>query len=153
MLHFRKATLEDGPLYFDWVNDPIVRQQSYNSAAIDLESHTKWFARKVKDSHCVLLLFLNDDEVIVGQVRMEQQDKNNALIGISVDAHSRGKGYAKEMIASATNFYLELHPNFMIHAYIKEENLSSKYAFEKAGFDFKEIIKYEGFDSYHYIKE
>ena len=41
MLSFRKATLADTKLYFDWANDSDVREQSYNSTAIDFENHKK----------------------------------------------------------------------------------------------------------------
>jgi hypothetical protein len=39
MLSFKKASLDDMRLYFEWANDSIVREQSYNSGTIDLENH------------------------------------------------------------------------------------------------------------------
>lgn len=56
------------------------------------------------------------------------------------------------MIQMATDFYLKLNEGYIINAYIKEKNLNSKYAFEKAGFILKDMVVYNGYPSYHYIK-
>jgi RimJ/RimL family protein N-acetyltransferase len=38
----------------------------------------------------------------IGQVRIQKQDENTAVIGISNDANHRGKGYANKMIQIAS---------------------------------------------------
>jgi RimJ/RimL family protein N-acetyltransferase len=86
-------------------------------------------------------------------VRIQKEKEINALIGLSVDSVHRGKGYAKEMLQAASDFFLKENPHFCIDAYIKEQNLNSKVAFEKAGFRFLGMMIYEGYKSFHYIKK
>jgi RimJ/RimL family protein N-acetyltransferase len=152
MLSFRKADLADTKLYFDWANDCDVREQSYNSAVIDFENHKNWFESKLDDKSCMMLVFENEENLKIGQIRIQKESDREALIGISIASEHRGKGYAKVMLEMASDFFLVLNENFIINAFIKEKNLTSKYAFEKAGFEFKEIINYENFNSFHYVK-
>lgn len=153
MLSFREANISDLQLYFDWANDEVVREHSYNSAKIDFESHSKWFSEKVEDKSCLLLIFQNEDIKNVGQIRIQKQNNRESIIGISIDMAFRGNGYAKEMIQLASNYFLVLNPDFVINAFIKKNNLNSKYAFEKAGFEFTQFVDYEGISSFHYIKK
>jgi RimJ/RimL family protein N-acetyltransferase len=152
MLSFRKASLTDVKLYFDWANDSSVREQSYNSTAIDFENHTKWFESKLEDADCLMLVFQNEKKQNVGQIRIQKENDSQALIGVSIASEHRGKGYAKEMIQLGSDYFLDSNPDILINAFIKEQNLSSKYAFEKAGFVLEEIVNYENFKSFHYIK-
>jgi RimJ/RimL family protein N-acetyltransferase len=152
MLKFRKATVEDSKIYFDWANDTAVREQSYNSCIIEWENHNNWFVSKIKDDSCLMLIFQNKENISVGQVRIQKENTKNALIGISISSEHRGKGYANEMLLQASDFFLKENTCFFVNAYIKENNLSSKYAFEKAKFEFVEMVTYEGFKSFHYIK-
>lgn len=153
MLRFKKAAPEDLELYFDWANDPVVRAQSYNSDLIDFENHKKWFQLKLNDDLCLMLIFQNEDNLKVGQIRIQKENNDEAVIGISIDSNHRGKSYAKEMLEISSEFFLNNNQNFIINAFIKEDNLSSKYAFEKAGFEFKTMLNYENFNSFHYIKK
>lgn len=153
MLSFRKANIDDLELYFDWANDVVVREHSYNSDIIDFESHSKWFKAKLTDNSCLMLLFDNEEFVSIGQIRIQKQNDQESLIGISIDVKFRGQGYAKEMLQIASDYFLVLNPTSIINAFIKEENHSSKYAFEKAGFEFTKNLNYEGINSFHYIKK
>jgi len=153
MLSVRKAEIQDIELYFDWANDTVVREQSYNSNKINLENHRKWFVSKLNDNNCNFFLFENDEKEAVGQVRIQKENLSEAIIGISIDQRYRGKGYSKKMLQMAIDLFCDINPNFLVNAYIKEGNLSSKYAFENAGFEFSDIIDYDNFRSFHYIKQ
>lgn len=153
MLSLRKPTIEDLEKYFVWANDPEVRGQSYNSYAIDLESHKKWFESALNNQAYFMLVFQNEMGEDIGQVRIQKQKDKEALIGISIDSNHRGKGYAKEALILASDLFLKTNTGFLINAYIKEANLSSKLAFENAGFHFIDTIEYENFKSYHFIKK
>jgi RimJ/RimL family protein N-acetyltransferase len=153
MLSVRKAEIQDIELYFDWANDTVVREQSYNSNKINLENHRKWFVSKLNDDNCNFFLFENDEKEAVGQVRIQKENLSEAIIGISIDQRYRGKGYSKKMLQMAIDLFCDINPNFLVNAYIKEGNLSSKYAFENAGFEFSDIIDYDNFRSFHYIKQ
>ncbi len=153
MLKFRKASLEDSIVYFNWANDPIVREQSYNSNLIDFTDHDKWFNSKLKDKSCVMLIFQNGENLNIGQIRIQIENNNEALIGVSISAEHRGKGYAREMLEIATDHFLNSNQGFKINAFIKKKNLDSKYAFEKAGFKFENEKIHENIPSFHYSKK
>ena len=76
-----------------------------------------------------------------------------AVIGISIDQHFRGRGFSKIMLKLSTDSFLNTNPKFLLNAYIKERNLSSKYAFEKVGFKFSAIINYDNIKSFLYVKK
>ena len=151
MLNFREAVIDDSKQFFDWANESAVREQSFNSNVIEWKNHNDWFISKIKDTKCLMLIFQNEGYNI-GQVRFQKEDDKDALIGVSVSSEHRVKGYANEMLILAYNFFLNKNPEFCINAYIKNNNLSSKCAFEKAEFEFIEMVVYKGFKSFHYIK-
>ncbi len=153
MLSLRKPTIEDMEIYFSWANDPVVREQSYNSSVIDLESHKQWFESVIKNEAYFMCICQNAEGENVGQVRIQKNEYKESLISISIDSKHRGKGYAKKILTLATDLFLKSNHGYLINAYIKEENLSSKFAFENAGFNYVEMIEYENFKSYHFIKK
>jgi hypothetical protein len=57
------------------------------------------------------------------------------------------------MLVKGTNYFLLENPNFIINAFIKEKNVSSKQVFEKAKFKFKKMVNHENTNSFHYIKK
>ncbi|WP_081694229.1 GNAT family N-acetyltransferase [Flavobacterium suncheonense] len=149
---FRKALDTDVALYYTWANDPTVRSNSYSSETIPYENHVKWFASKLKDENCFMVVFQNHDNVNIGQVRIQKTATASAIIGISTDEKHRGKGYAAKMIAQASAAFLVKNPEICISAYIKLDNPASAKAFEKAGYQLKETVDYENVASFHYIK-
>lgn len=153
MLNFRKAILDDLELFFIWANDSFVRENSYNSDIIDFENHEKWFKNKLNDESCLILVFENDQNLKIGQIRIQKDKNKHAVIGISIGSEHRGKSYAKEMLEIGSDYFLKINPDFVINAFIKEKNLNSKYAFEKSGFIFQKMLVYENFNSFHYIKK
>lgn len=138
MLTYRTAQPADARLYFDWANDPDTRRQSFHSAPISLETHTSWFSRKLADPNTLLLVFMDETKQPVGQVRFERTPvadmPDEIIIGLSVDAHYRGKGLSVQLIAEGCRVCRKQWGAVTIHAYIKPENQASVRAFERAGF-------------------
>ena len=151
----RLATAADAQLYFTWANDPITRQQSFNSAPISWENHVAWFTRKLTDRSALLLVFETSENVPIGQVRFESFDEDltgdvengytgigsqkiifslGEAISISVDAQFRGKGIASVLIEEACEVIRKQRVAKSITAYIKPDNMASVRAFERAGF-------------------
>ena len=67
-----------------------------------------------------MLVFTNQKNLFIGQIRIEKKTNNEAIIGISIDSNHRGNGYSKEMLKKSSNYFLSQNPNFVINAYIKE---------------------------------
>ena len=137
-LTHRPARPDDSALYFDWANDPDTRQQSFNSNPIAPETHAGWFTRKLIDANALLLVFENEADEPVGQVRFERQPEadmpDEVIISLSVDASFRGQGLAHQLIRQGCTACWEQWGDVPIHAYIKPDNRASIRSFEQAGF-------------------
>lgn len=153
ILSFRKATQADMMLYFEWANDEGVRKQSYQTGAISLEDHKKWFLKKMNDSNCLMLLFENEAKVPVGQVRFQKENEKVYVIGISLAKEFRGKGLAGAILVMASDHFFEIYPETSIYAYIKLTNTESVRSFVKAGFVFAKNVMKENNESVLYIKD
>ena len=127
----RKAQQSDVTILFDWTNDKQVRSQSYNTAPITFETHTKWFQQKLNDTGFIMYIF-EVAEKPIGLVKIEDKQAYS-LIGVSIDALFRGKGLASILLRKACNTYFKTIQK-PIHACIKKENKASINAFKKAGF-------------------
>ncbi len=152
-IKYRKPSIEDAALYYEWANDKTVRINSYNTSEIDYESHLNWFNAKLIDENCLMYLFQNEINDNIGQVRIQTQDNFTALIGVSIDPIQRGKGYASRLIRIASDDFLSKNKDYTIDAFIKDDNITSAKSFEKAGFILKEMLNYENVKSFHYIKK
>jgi len=114
-------------------NDPVVRQMSFSSEPIPLETHMEWFRRKLA-GHDTRILILEDEQGrFLGQVRFDGLP-STVEISLALTAAARGKGLSAVAIQQAVRF-LEKHgirPS--ISAYVKDHNVASRRAFECAGF-------------------
>lgn len=149
-LKFRMANEDDALLYFEWANDELVRQNSYEKKKITLEEHKKWFSKKVGSETCDFYLFIMGGE-FAGQVRIDRSG-NETVIGVSVDKKFRGKGISTPMLKTASADHLVKYKERGIVAYIKEGNVASVRSFENAGFREKELTIVKGEKSYKLIK-
>lgn len=152
MLRFRKATCDDLLLYFEWANDEMVRKQSFQDKAISLEIHRIWFLNKLEDSNCLMLLFENEDNYPVGQIRLQKENETSTIIGVSISKEFRGQGLASRLLKMASDYYLINNPIYAINAYIKINNESSIRAFKKANFIFHSNLIYQDVESALYKK-
>jgi RimJ/RimL family protein N-acetyltransferase len=136
-LIYRPAQSVDVQLFFDWANDPLTRQQSFNINPISWDKHVDWFTKKIIDPNTLMLVFDNQQGEPVGQVRLERLGPE-IIIGISLDAAFRGQGLAHHMIRAAAEAFRGQFSdvNHPVHAYIRPENRASIRSFEKAGFTF-----------------
>ncbi|MCD6067569.1 MAG: Acyl-CoA N-acyltransferase [Bacteroidetes bacterium] len=150
-LDMRFAEATDADLYFNWANDALVRQNSFQTAEIDYPTHINWFTGKLKSDDCFFYLFLNEENIPAGQVRIDRSN-GEIVIGISIDAAFRGKGLGVEMLNRATENYFQKFPDAAIIAYIKEENTASLHQFTKAGFSRTENVSISGHSSYKFKK-
>jgi RimJ/RimL family protein N-acetyltransferase len=133
-IYHRKAKLSDLDLYFEWTNDSATRSNSFNTQEVGYQEHTSWFLRKIEDEKALLLMFENDENIPIGQIRIELKTDEN-IIGISIDKNFRGLGLAVPMLTVACETFFTKFQAKNIHAYIKKTNLASLNSFKKAGFE------------------
>lgn len=137
---FRKAVEEDVMLVYEWANDPLVRQNSYDTKPILLEQHKKWFSNKIRDKNTLFIIALYDNQP-AGIVRFEMENEH-AVVGVVIAEKFRGMKLSSSILSESAKEYFKQN-NLPIFAYIKEENKASIRAFESAGYSFykQEIIK------------
>ncbi len=144
-IEFRKPTMEDAKLYFDWANDEVVRKNSYAQETISYEDHLAWFKRKLASPDCFFYLFIEQKQP-AGQVRIEKKE-NETVVGISIDSKYRGKGLGSVMLEAACADYFSKFPKDTIYAYIKESNLPSCAIFKTARFTNEQTVMVNGVKS------
>lgn len=139
-ISFRKAKMEDLLEVYDWSNDSLVRQNSYDSLEIQIEDHKKWFSKKIEDKNTLFLIALVNNRP-AGIVRYEAE-ANFSVIGILVSKEFRGQSLASEILKESAKLYFKQF-NLPVLAYIKKDNKASVKAFEKARYTYfkDEIIK------------
>lgn len=134
MITLRPATMEDASKLLEWRNDPVIRQNSFQTEIITLVEHTTWLAKFLSDGHKHLFIILQEAGEAIGQVRFDV-DSNKAEINIGLSAEYRGKGYGVESIRHSSSWFLQQHPEIdQIFSRIKLANQTSIKAFTKAGY-------------------
>ena len=132
----KKAKMEDCYVLWKIRNNPRVKKNFFNTDTVSLKEHKKWFIDKVSDNDTEIYI-AEHNGVKIGSARFEKHkrtDSNESLISVSIDPDFFGKGYGSEIIKSSTErFFLE-HGKTKISAKIKNENIASQKAFEKAGY-------------------
>ena len=137
----RKAenTEKDCNLVFALSNDPIVRENSFNTKPIEYFSHCEWFKRTLADEK-VLFFLAFEEETFVGQIRFNRESAvaEKCVISLSITAQFRGRHIGLQFLELGIS---ELRKNWQtvkaVTADVKAGNKASSKLFESAGF--KEI--------------
>ena len=150
-INMRLANEKDVDTYFNWANDELVREFSYQKDMIKYEYHVSWFNSKIKDANFKFYIFENESQEPIGQIRINKND-TEVIIGISIDKKYRGEKFGLKMLYQATSDYFKLFPDIEINAYIKQTNEASINLFTKAGFNKIESLELNGCMSYKFKK-
>lgn len=129
----RPATLEDARPVLDWANDPVTRSVSFTQSEILWEDHQPWFARRLADPGCRLLIGENAQGAPVGMVRFDLHE-GVATISINIAPAHRGLGLGTDLLLVACRDLLNSGAATQIRALIKPDNTASQRAFQRAGF-------------------
>jgi RimJ/RimL family protein N-acetyltransferase len=149
MLTFRTATQQDVDLFFNWANDPVTRQNSYNKGAVDYDTHVNWFQKKNSSPDAIMYVFQIEGQEPVGQIRFDRiVGTNDFLVSISVDSNHRGKGYASQMLTQSADRLLAENPGAHIIAHVFVSNKASYRSFVKAGYQLVDKKEISGIESY-----
>lgn len=130
----RPVTMADAELLWRWVNDPLVREWSFQQEPIPVQTHVAWLRRKLADPNAVIYLAVDGQGKPVGQVRFEIDAGGQAEVDVSVAPTMRGKGYASAVLRRGVAELLRTTAVHRVRAVIKAANAKSIRAFERAGF-------------------
>lgn len=129
-MKLRPATFADEQLLLNWRNEPQARANSSYPGEILPESHKAWLSRIILDTETYLYI-AEVDGVPIGQGRIERAWKaiskkmDHALIGYSIDANERGKGYGKQLAEKLVNLARNTHGYGLTMCRIKRTNMCS----------------------------
>lgn len=129
----RPVSYSDIELLWEWANDPVTRQNSFDSAKIPWEEHSAWCQKKLAAADCRLWIASNGGNAPVGCVRFDCKE-SEVTISLTVAPSARGKGYGTKIIQQACDRLFAESQFHLVHAYIKPENIASVKVFEAAGF-------------------
>lgn len=133
-IYLRRVKETDMKLLFDWRNNELVRKNSFCVDPVEWNEHVKWFnTTLVKSSVLFFILICKEQEV--GQIRIDLELDNTAIINYSIAEKYRGLGYGKQILHLAeTELYERFKNKYMLKALVKENNISSQVAFERLGY-------------------
>ena len=139
-LTLREVTGKDMDLLFRWANDPLTRQNAFQTEQIPYETHRAWFVRVLADRDVIMFVLCSENPSCeIGQIRMSVEDYEEeklALIDYSIDPDMRGKGYGSKMILMAEEcMRTERTDVVYCKAQVKYSNIASAKVFERCGYD------------------
>jgi UDP-2,4-diacetamido-2,4,6-trideoxy-beta-L-altropyranose hydrolase len=144
-LILRKATSADAEDLFNLANEDTVRRNSFSQSKREWVEHIRWLSEKLGDDNC-LLLIIDCSDKFAGQVRFDVIPlQSEAVINISLCRGVRGLGLSAFVINKSIEELLKVRRDLkLIKAYVKDGNIASAKAFERAGFMFLEDTIFKG---------
>ena len=149
-LLLRRVEPGDFKILWEWANDPLVRQSSFDVDSIPWEEHLEWCNRKIADASCYFYLVGFQSGEPVGQVRFDIEN-HEAIVSIGLASCQRGRGLGLAVLLKATALFFENSNSKKIHAFIKPTNHASMRLFEAAGFSWLEETQCKSQTANHYI--
>jgi RimJ/RimL family protein N-acetyltransferase len=133
MLTLRRAVPDDEERLLGWRNEPSTRDASFTPDEISTEEHHRWFARKLANPSCALLI-IEDAGQAVGQVRLDRVDPDTAEVSIGLAPEARGRGLGRTALQLAASEASKLLGVRTVRAFVRQGNPASLHAFRAAGF-------------------
>lgn len=138
-IYLREAMPLDIDLLYEWANDSVVRNNSFNTDTIPYETHQRWFNKIMQDSSIYQFILMSDD-VPIGQIRLnlDNEHKGQAEISYSIARGHRNCGYGRKILQLLREEIKTKYPAIRnLIAKVKPDNIASKKLFEKEGYDLK----------------
>jgi RimJ/RimL family protein N-acetyltransferase len=128
----RPASFDDARLLWQWRNEPEVRQNSFDTGEIDWNTHTAWLERKLTSPDCRIWVLENGSDPI-GQIRYDRVDRI-AELSFSITSRFRGRGFGTLILERSWSEACRELDVAGVRAMVKDDNLPSQRACERAGF-------------------
>jgi RimJ/RimL family protein N-acetyltransferase len=135
-MKLRKAIFDDWKILLDWRNDPITRENSFETGEVSEQTHKLWFNDSLLNPYREIYI-LEDNLISVGSIRIDTLLINEYLLSWSIAPTQRGKGYGTKIL----EMLLQDRKGKFI-AEIKPENIASIKMVQKNGFNQLDEIKY-----------
>ena len=135
-MKIREANDNDSKDIFEWRNDPITRQMSFNSDVVTFSTHNKWFENSLHNKNKYLLI-VEEKGRKISVVRFDiKKEKGTAEININLNPLERGKRLSSRVISKSISYFNIINNKRIktVIAKIKKKNIASKRSFMKCGF-------------------
>lgn len=133
-LKARLARLDDEAHILRLANDPMVRQNAFNSNAIAPADHRVWFYKCLRDTEdCRIYIVEAEKGLPVGMVRFEMSD-GSWNIDYALDAIARGRSLGATLLQTAMQVFRCSMSGALLFGRVKQGNLPSQKVFEELGF-------------------
>jgi hypothetical protein len=132
----RKASAVDCRDLWLWRNHSRVRRWVFHPRRIEYKRHVGWFKNKLKDIHSKIYIAQNKRKDKIGQIRFDLGGRL-ALVSVNLNPRFFGRGLGSKIIKKGTERFLKENRSVkIIKAEIINKNITSKKAFQKAGYLF-----------------
>ncbi len=128
-----KAELKDIRLLYQWVNDEVVRENSFNTEQISEEQHKKWFVERLNSNTTDIYIYYYKG-IAIGQLRLDYEG-TTAIIDYSIDRAYRGQGHGTMLLSLIEKIDNKKKPIKCYIGRVKFDNISSQYVFTKMRYD------------------
>ena len=135
-MKLRKAIFDDWKILLDWRNDPITRENSFETGEVSEQTHKLWFNDSLLNPYREIYI-LEDYNAPVGSIRSDNVSTNQYILSWSIAPNQRGNGYGTKIL----ELFLQDKTGDFI-AEIKPENIASIKMVQKNGFNQLDEIKY-----------
>jgi len=129
----RSANEDDNDITYHWVNNPIVREFSFDKSTISKEEHSNWFRSKLSSAKCKYYI-LEVKGVRAGSIRFDIE-KTEAKISYLIDPEFVGQGFGTIILSKGIKLLTEEKPELKsVYGLVFESNQASKRIFNKLNF-------------------
>ena len=150
-MKIREANVNDSKDIFEWRNDPITRQMSFNSDVVTFSTHNKWFENSLHNKNKYLLI-VEEKGRKISVVRFDiKEEKSTAEISINLNPLERENKFSSTVISKSISYFNIVNNKRIktIIAKIKKKNIASKCSFMKCGFKLK--LEKENVEIYTFV--
>ncbi|MDD5136211.1 MAG: GNAT family protein [Candidatus Omnitrophica bacterium] len=134
-LLLRSAEEEDCKDLWRWRNCPQVRNYFFDSSRVPWQTHKRWFSSIV--NHKKAKIYIAEGEgAKIGVIRFESK-RNAVTVSVNLNPDFFGKGLGARLIKlGSERFYSDTEERRPIVAEIRGDNIVSRKAFSKAGYEY-----------------
>jgi RimJ/RimL family protein N-acetyltransferase len=131
-LTLRPVRKEDQRILYDWANDSLVREQSFDKTPIDLAQHKLWFEKKFCCNHTRMWI-MSDGKCLCGFVRVTRSTTIGTLSYLIPKPH-RDQKLAQRMLIMAIRLICIEWSALSIATYTIPNNIASNKSLRRVGF-------------------
>lgn len=127
----------DQPMFFQWLQSPMLRKQIDDARIPTMEDQKKWFLRVQEPDRKFFSLLTVPDGMLIGNCGFVDIDagKGEAMFRITIgDSNAHGKGYGTEAVQLLLKHGFEGMGLQRIFLRVLKSNLRAVRTYEKAGF-------------------